>query len=133
LINMGSLPGSGSCAHSSLPAPMLWILKRKKDRQTDRQTHTHTHTHTHTERERERESLIFNISISLMVRPLPNFYTANTSPPKLLSYYLLKSIFHLCYLRASWGWWVLGSLSSSSDMIVCFPFCSSQAWIFFLS
>ena len=34
-----------------------------------------------------------------MSEPLPNIHVANASPLILLSYYLLKSIFHLCYLR----------------------------------
>ena len=38
-----------------------------------------------------------------MAGPLPNFHVANTSPLILLSYYLLKSIFHLCYSRRNAG------------------------------
>ena len=41
-----------------------------------------------------------------MAGPLPNFHIANASPPILLSYYLLKSIIHLCYPRYNvcvWG------------------------------
>jgi hypothetical protein len=55
---------------------------------TDRQTR-HTHTHT--------QSLIFNKSSSI-AGPLPNFHIGNASPLILLCYYLLKFIFHLCYL-----------------------------------
>lgn len=39
-----------------------------------------------------------------MAGPLTNFHTANASPPLLLNYYLLNSIFHLCYPRPNqWG------------------------------
>ena len=38
-----------------------------------------------------------------MAGPLPNFHVANTSPLILLSYYFLKSLFPLCYLRPSQG------------------------------
>ena len=39
-----------------------------------------------------------------MTGPLPNFHVANASPPIFLSYYLLKSIFHLCYPRPNGEW-----------------------------
>ena len=51
-----------------------------------------------------------------MAGPLPNFHVANTSPPILLNYYLLKSIFHHCCPRPSWGD-PLGSLFPGSYMI----------------
>jgi len=55
---------------------------------------------------------------SLMVGPLPNFHVANASPPVLLSYYLLKFIFHVCYPRPSGGCWgKLGPLFPGSSMI----------------
>lgn len=45
-----------------------------------------------------------------MARSLPNFYLANAFPPILLSYDLLKSIFHLCYPRPKRGeGWVPGA------------------------
>lgn len=34
-----------------------------------------------------------------MAVPLPNFHVVNTSLPIFLSYYLLKSMFYLCYPR----------------------------------
>jgi hypothetical protein len=41
--------------------------------------------------------------ISSMSGPLPNYYIVSASPLILLSYYLLLSIFHLCYPSPSWG------------------------------
>ena len=46
----------------------------------------------------------------------------------LLNYYLLKSIFHLYYLRTNRGRRDLGLLLPGSFMIVCFLSRSSQAW-----
>ena len=78
-----SLP-RGNRASSLLPAPMFWIPKWK------------THIH----------SLIFKYALnSSMVGPLSNLHVANASPPRLLSYYLLKSIFCLCCPRRGWGNW----------------------------
>ena len=48
-----------------------------------------------------------------MFGPFPNFYFANTSPPRLLNYYSQKSIHHICYprldQRGSLGLFFLGS------------------------
>ena len=55
-----------------------------------------------------------------MAGPLPNFHIAPTSPPTPLNHCLLKSTFHLCYLRP-------GPLFPGSHMTVCFLSCSSQA------
>ena len=66
---------------------MFWVLK----------THTHTHHYI----------LALNSSVA---GPLSNLHAANTSPLILLSYYLLKSIFHLCYSRPSGAGEPLGHL-----------------------
>ena len=50
-----------------------------------------------------------------MAGPLPNFHYANASPPTLLTYYVPKSAFHLCYPRLSGG--PLGLLFPGSYMI----------------
>ena len=63
-----------------------------------------------------------------MAGPLPNFHVANTSPPILLSYYLLKSIFHLCYSRPNEGAGAAPRLLHSWYSI----FHISQACILFL-
>ena len=50
-----------------------------------------------------------------MAGPLLNFYLGNTSPLILLSYYLLDSLFLLCYPRPSVG--PLGPFFSDSYML----------------
>lgn len=40
---------------------------------------------------------------SFMAGPLLNFHFGNTSPPILRNYYLLKSMFSLCYTRPKYG------------------------------
>jgi hypothetical protein len=54
---------------------------------------------------------------------LANFHIVNTSPTILLSYYLLKFIFHLCYPRPSGGWLLL---FPGSSMIGVLPLL--QLW-----
>jgi len=76
-------------------------------------------------------------SSSSMVGLHPSFHMANTSPPILLSYYLLKSIFHLCYPRPNvCGDGGGGSWSHSSLALMWLVFslyCSSERWTLFLS
>jgi len=66
------------------------------------------------------ESFDSQFCINSMAGPPPNLHVANTSSPKFLSYYLLKSIFHHCCPRPSGGWGGLGQLFSDSYMFAVF-------------
>ena len=66
-----------------------------------------------------------------MFGPLPDFHVANASPLILLNYYLLKSIFHLCYPRPIGG----GGLGTTLPWLLhdcMLSLLQPQIWIFFL-
>lgn len=70
--------------------------------------------------------------LSSFAGPLPNFHFANTSPPKFLTYYFLKSIFYPCYTRPNVGR-SLGAALSHLLHNWYSVFCNSQAFILFCS
>ena len=59
-----------------------------------------------------------------MARPLPNPHVTNSSPLILLSYYLLDSLFLLCYPRPSVG--PLGPFFSDSYMLALSVQCFTE-------
>ena len=82
--------------------------------------HTHIHTEPH---------FLYALSSSI-VRPLPSFLIANTSPLILLNYLLTKIYISSLLPQTQSGEWLLGSLFPGSHMAVCSLFSSSQACSF---
>lgn len=69
-----------------------------------------------------------------MAGPLSNLYTVNTSPPILLSHYLLKTVFYLCFPRPNRGAGgrALQPLFPGLYVIAFLASAVSQACFFFL-